>query len=238
MNLAQKQYELGFNLLMNSQRFNTTNYFRSIDTIKSRQNQYLSPRRFIIKKNLQEPFKDFFVMKSNEKFRIKIDAIQNKPVIPKLNTEYIELEQRIHNNKEKTRQLYLRAISLENEKFAKRIFAQRPRVLDTKLLEKLYKENHEKYIDILKSGNKRRLNFNGNDNTIPVRLPKIISKIDSKYKIHSKTEANLDSDNEQNDNNNSLELKDHEHKEISHQKQGHIEGQHREINNNLAETSG
>ena len=239
MNLAQKQYELGFNLLMNSQRFSTTNYFRNLDTIRSRPSQYTSPKRYIFKKTIQEPFKDYFVMKSNEQFRIRIETIQNKPVIPKLNTEYIELEERMQTNRERARQLYNRAISLENERFEKRVFNQRPRAINIKLLEKLYKEKHEKYINILKTPNKRRFNIYGNYSSLPIRLPKILNNKDNKYNkisLHSRTEANLDSDNEQN-NNNSLELKDHEHKEISHQRQGHIEGQHREFNNN-AETIG
>ena len=76
MNFAQKQYELGFRLLGNSQRFNTTNYFRSIDTAKSRPNQFpASPRKFFIKKNLQEPYKDIFVKKSNERFRLRLETL-------------------------------------------------------------------------------------------------------------------------------------------------------------------
>ena len=231
MNFAQRQYELSFNLLANSPRFSTTNYFSSIEAVKSRPFKLPSPKSFIIKQVHYEPFKDFFVIKSNEKLRLKLYSIQNKPVVPKINFEYLEIEKRIKNNRERARYLNSRALTLENEKFTNRVFSQKPRVIKTRILEKLYEENHEKYINLLKnSRNKRDSNGYGNYYSSPIKLP----KISRKNRIHSRTEANLDSDNEQSNNNNSLELKDHEHKEISHQKQGHIEGQH----NNQVETSG
>ena len=224
MKFAQKQYELNFYLLANSQRFNTTNYFRSIDTAKSRPNQFpSSPRQLFIKKNLQEPYKDIFVKKSNEQFRLRLETLQSRPVIPKLNNEYIELEKIMKNNKERSRQIYNRALSIENEKYANRVFIQKPRIITTKILEKLYEKNREKF-EKVKSPRRSNDKY-GNYNTLPVKLPRIR---DRRNTFHSKTEANLDSDNEL--NNNSLELKDHGHKEISHQKQGHIEGQHREYN--------
>ena len=139
--------------------------------------------------------------------------------MPKLNDEYIELEQRIKNNKERSRQIYNRALSLENEKFAYRVFTQKPRVIHAKFLEKLFKENQQ-----VKSPKRNSI-----DNTVykklKIKLPKISGYKDWKYSIQSRTEANLD------ENDDSLELKDHGHKDIKHQRQGHIEGQHRENNN-------
>ena len=231
MNATQKRYDQGFYILGSSQRFNTTNYFRTIDLIRSRPNQFpTSPKKYIIKSIIQEPYKDIYVIRANQKLRLKLDTIQSKPVIPKLNTEFIEIEQRMRNNKDKARELYNRALSLQNEKFIYRVFSQKPRIINTKLLEKLYEEKHDKYIEQLKSPRIRKNSYKSN--LLPVRLPKI-----SKNNIHFRTEVNLDSDNEDsNDNDNNLELKDHEHKEINHQKQGHIEGQHRN-NNYQAETS-
>jgi len=222
MNFAQKQYELGFRLLnsTNFQRFNTTNYFKSLDNAKSRPNPYPSPKKYLLRKVVQEPYKDFFVIKSNRNFRLKLNSIESKPVIPKINIEFLELGQRMKNNKEKTRELFNRAISLENERISNRIFTQKPRVLNTKLLEKLYVETHDKYIEKLKSPSITR--YKKNLHPIPITLPKLSSFKFGKYSIQSRTEANLDSDNEE-VNNNSLELKDHGHKEIYHQKQGHLE---------------
>ena len=37
----------------------------------------------------------------NKKIKIRLDNISNKPVEPILNNEYIEIEQRIKNNKER-----------------------------------------------------------------------------------------------------------------------------------------
>ena len=228
MNSTQRRYELGFNLLGNSNKFNTTNYFRTLESIRSRRNQFpSSPKKYIIKSSIQEPYKDYFVIKTNNKLRLKLETLLSKPVIPKINTKYIEIEQRLKNNKERIREIFNRNLILQNEQFVNRVFSQKPRVINTKLLEKLYEENHEKYIKLLKSPKNRKNSCNSN--LIPVRLPKI-----SKNNKHFRTEANLDSDNEDSkdsNNNNSLELKDHEHKEISHQRQGHIEGQHRYDNN-------
>lgn len=229
MNFAQRQYELGFKLLGGNDRFNSTNYFRSLEASKKRPNPFPSPRRYIIKKNLQEPFKDFFVMKSNEKFKLKIETIQNKPVIPKLNEEYLKLEQIMKNNRDRAREIYNRHLSLENEKFTFRVFTQKPRLIIHKYLEKLYGENQQ-----MKSP-KRTINKSSNMKKLKVHLPKISGYKDWRYSIHSRTEANLDDDNELG-NSNSFEFKEHGQKETKHQRQGHIEGQHRGANNNL-ETS-
>ena len=228
MNSTQRKYELGFNLLVNSKKLNTTNYFRTIETIRSRKNQFtVSPKKYIIKSSIKEPYKDYFVIQANQKLRFKIETLQRKPVIPKLNTEYSEIEQRMKNNKERIREIFNRNLLSQNEQFVNRVFSQKPRVINTILLQKLYEEKHEKYIKMLQSPKNRKNSCNSN--LVPVRLPKI-----SKNNKHYRTEANLDSDNEDSkdyNNNNSLELKDHEHKEISHQRQGHIEGQHRYDNN-------
>ena len=98
MNFAQKQYELGFRLLGNSQRFNTTNYFRSIDTAKNRPNQFpASPRKFFLKKNLQEPYKDIFVNNTSPKLKkysninIYNNIIEkNEKIIQILDKPYLE----------------------------------------------------------------------------------------------------------------------------------------------------
>ena len=138
--------------------------------------------------------------------------------MPKMNEEYIQLEQRMRNNRERTRELYNRALSLENEKFANRVFTQKPRVLNTIFLEKLHgnQRNNEQ-----ESPKKRHSIYN----SFPLKLPKISGYKDWKYTLHSRTEANLDSDNE-NSNDKFLELKDHGYREISHKKQGYIDGQH------------
>ena len=134
-------------------------------------------------------------------FRLRLNSIETKPVIPKINIDYVELGQRMRNNRERTRELYNRAISLENEKFTNRVFIQKPRVTNTKILEK----------------SPSITRYKNDFNKMPVRLPKLSTYKNGKNKVHSRTEANLDSDNDE-INDNSVELKDHVHKEISHQK--------------------
>ena len=205
MNFSQKQYELNLRLL-NTDLSDSTNYFNSLNLAKLRKNPYTSPKKYVIKHVNTEPYKDFYVIKENKKIKIRLDNISNKPVEPILNNEYIEIEQRIKNNKEKNRELYKRGLSKENEKYSSRIFTQKPRIINTELLEKLYIETHEKYIEQLKS---KKLNKNNNKATKlygKIILPKI-----SGYNVNMVS----------NENNKSKELKNHGSEEIAHQKPGH-----------------
>ena len=228
MKLSQKQYELNFNMINNSQKFDINNYFQTIEAIRNRPNQFKVPQKQIIIKRIEnEPFKNIFVIKSNRKLRLRLESIQSKPVIPQINNDYLEVMKIMRNNRERIRELNNRALTIENERFISRVFSQKPRI-NSNLLEKLYEDNHEKYNGQLQTPRYRR--NSSNTNIVPVKLPKI-----TKNNNHLKTDANINSDNE-NSKNISLELKDHGHNEISHQKQGHIEGQHRVNTNNQAET--
>ena len=205
MNFSQKQYELNLRLF-SSDLSDPSNYFNSLNLAKLRKNPYASPKKYIIKHVNTEPYKDFYVINENKKIKIRLDNISNKPVEPILNNEYIEIEQRIKNNREKNRELYKRCLSKENEKYSSRVFTQKPRVINTELLEKLYIETHEKYIEQLKP---KKVNKNNNKATRlygKIILPKI-----SGYNI------NMDL----NENN----LKNHGREEITHQKPGHSENE-------------
>ena len=190
MNFSQKQYELNLRLF-STDLSDSTNYFNSLNLAKLRKNPYTSPKKYVINEN--------------KKIKIRLDNISNKPVEPILNNEYIELEQRIKINKEKNREIYKRGLSKENEKYSSRIFSQKPRVINTELLEKLYIETHEKYIEQLKSKK-----VNKNNNKTPRLFGKIILPKISAYN-------NMDL----NENDRSKDLKNHGHKEITHQKPGH-----------------
>ena len=221
MKYAQKKYELGFNLLEGNPRSYEEEYFRSIDAIKSRPNRYIfpAPKKYYIK-NVYEPYKDLFVIQENKKLRLRLNSIENQPSLPKINKDYLELKERMRNNREKDRELYINALTLENDKIAERIFSQRPRVENPKWVEKLYEASSEH------SGGsiRRRNNENNNSNSSPLILPRISSrKIHSnkKKKSHAKTDANVNSDNEKN---NSLELREHKYNEISHQRPGNVYG--------------
>lgn len=224
MNSFQRQYESGFRLATNIQRFSSTNYFKSLDSIRKRQIQVPTPKKYIIKKFSNEPYKDFFVLRENKRLRLRLDSINEKPPAPKLNYEYIKLGEIMRNNKERNREMYQKAISLENSKYTARIREQKPIILTAKVLDKMFAE-HEKYLEMLKSPCIMRRSKDSLAKT-PIYLPKIEKRINS----HSKTEFNLDSDNEKS-HDNSMEMNDHDAKEISHQKRGHIDGANNGNNN-------
>ena len=205
MNFSQKQYELNLRLF-SSDLSDPSNYFNSLNLAKLRKNPYASPKKYVIKHVNTEPYKDFYVINENKKIKIRLDNISNKQVEPILNNEYIEIEQRIKNNKEKNRELYKRCLSKENEKYSSRVFTQKPRVINTELLEKLYIETHEKYIEQLKPKK-----VNKNNNKAKRLYGKIILPKISGYNI------NMDL----NENN----LKNHGREEIAHQKPGHSENE-------------
>ena len=221
MNSSQRFYELGFKLLSNSQRFNTANYFRSLYQAKKRESQYQSPKNSskitfnTVKKTRQEPYQDYFVINSNKKFRLKLDNIYEKPSMPKLNEEFIKLAQKLRINKDRQRELYIRAVSLENEKIAHRIYNQKPVAINVKQLEKLNAETHDKYLQIIKSPLIMRKLILSN----PVNLPKIFTpKKPKNNNAHSKTEFNLENENDDSFNN----AVEHSNKDITHQKRGHL----------------
>lgn len=231
MNAFQRQYESGFRLATNIERFSSTNYFKSLDNIRKRHIQIPTPKKYIIKKFINEPYKDFFVLRDNKRLRLKLDSINEKPPAPKLNYEYIKLGEIMKNNKDRNRELYQKAISLENSKYTARIREQKPIILTAKELGKMFSE-HERYLEMLKSPCIMRKSKDS-----PVKTPVYLPKINKRINAHSKTEFNLDSDNEKSDN--SLEMNDHNAKEISHQKRGHIEGASSGNNNQpLPEQSG
>ena len=144
MNLLQKQYELNNNILKESQRYNIENYFNTLEAIRSRPTQFITyPQKYFIKKISQEPFKDIFVIKSNRKLRLKLESIRSKPVIPQINNEFLEVEQRRKNHMEIIRELNNKALTIENERIMNRVFSQRPRIMNGRILEKIYEDNIE-----------------------------------------------------------------------------------------------
>lgn len=233
MNAFQRQYESGFRLLENVPRFSSTNYFKTLNIIKSRQNQYPT-RNFNIKREFQEPEKNYDVLKENKRLKLNIYNISHKPYIPKINTKFIKYGEFLRSNKEKNRDVYNRAISLENKKYSNRIYNQKPIIYKVKYLEKILSETHDKYLEMIRNPCLMRKSFDMKNRTL-INLPNINSKR-KRFKGHSKTEANLNVDNDQS-NNNSIEMTSHGYNDISHQKMGNVEGKHGN-NNQLNDSSG
>ena len=210
MNFSQKQYELSLKMF-NTDLADPRNYFNSLNLAKLRKNPFCSPKKYVIKHVSTEPYKDYYVINENKKIKVRLDSIGSKQVEPILNNEYIELEQRIKNNKERNRELFQRGLNRDNEKYSSRIFSQKPRVISTEILEKLYIETHDKYIEQLKGKNTSR--NKGKEQPVRIYGKIILPKI-SAYKNWN-TELNENSKSKE------KEMQTHGHKEITHQKPGH-----------------
>ena len=223
MNSTQKFYGLSFNRLLDSKRVNSYLYFKSIDNIKNRKTQYPSIDKFVMKKTIELPYKNYFIMESNKKYKNKIIEMREQPVSPKMNFLFLELEERIKSNRERIKEVNTRALSIENKKYTDRIKEQKPKVLKANYLSKLFLHNHNKYFELLLRNSKFRKKEKQNKcEKQKIELPKISDYKNHLFaKYHSKTECNFDFEHDQSKD-NSIEQKDHKHNEISHQRQGHI----------------
>ena len=225
MNTAQRLYDSGFNTITGAQQLNPFKYYSVLKLINQRRTQYPSFGKINIKRVNKIPYQDFFVIESNKKYKKKIRDMREKPVIPKINTLYLELDQRIKNNKSKIVNNKIRALTLENVKYNKRVRNQKPKLLKAEFLQKLFIENHDKYLELLLRNTRFRKKVgNSQDMKTPyVKLPNLSEYKGGLYKKHYRTEYNLDENSDS--NNNSVEQKDHKHKEISHKKGGHYDKQ-------------
>ena len=233
MNSTQKFYDLGFLTVNNSiQKINPFDYLKNLRLIQERKTQFPTFDKSIMKKMPEIPYKNHFIMESNKKYHHKIKEMRDKPVAPKINTVFIELNQKIRNYKEINKIIKSRALTLDNHNYKKRIKNQQPKLLKAEFLSKLFINNHDKYLEILLRNSKFRKKINkssiGNKNST-IKLPNISSyREDIFNKFHSRTEFNLDS--EENSKDNSIEQKDIKYIEIVHQKQGHLDN--KDENNN------
>ena len=226
MNSTQKFYDLGFLTVNNSiQNINPFDYLKNIRLIQDRKTQFPTFDKFIMKKMPEIPYKNHFVMESNKKYNLKIKEMRDKPVAPKINTVFIELDQRIKNYKEINKIIKSRALTLDNRNYKKRIKNQQPKLLKTEYLRKLFINNHDKYLEILLRNSKfrKKIDKSAIENKMsPIKLPDISTYREAVFnKFYSRTEFNLDS--EDNSKDNSIEQKDHKHIEISHQRRGQID---------------
>ena len=222
MNPFQRLYDYKSSILDYDQKVLQTEYFRIIDQIKTRPNQYaIPPEKINLKSNIYEPYKDPDVINSNKKFNLKISTIIDEPTFPKLNTEYLDMRKKLRKNKELYRDIAKIVLTNENEKFQDRVFSQKPRVENTNLLLKEY-EQAKIYKSLGRNNNGIKKYYKGNTN--PLILP-MINKQKSRNEKIFQTEINNSRSNEnEHDVKNSKELKEHKYNEISHQNQGHLQG--------------
>ena len=150
MNFTQRLYDTRLKMISSDNNLNPSYFFQSIDLIRSRKTNYPLYKLFYLKKNkLQIPYKMDYVIESNKIFTTKMDDIMNKKTKPKINNAFLELEERLINNKNKNRENIKRALTLENTKYTNRVMGQKARVLNAKYLKKLFEEKHDKYLELL-----------------------------------------------------------------------------------------
>ena len=140
-----------------------------------------------------------------------------KKVTPKINNVFIELEERLLNNKKKNRDNRIRALTLENEKYNNRIMTQKAKILNAKYLRELYAKNHDKYLEILSRPTMLRNKKNKKEKSMKyrMRLPSI-----TKYSNWYDNRLRLKTDNDEASKDNTLELNEHKRNEIAHKKPG------------------
>ena len=232
MNSLQKKYELNCRLLNQNQR--VSEYYRYLEQIRLKPNNFsINYDPVVMKKIIYIPYKDPNVIRSNIRMISKLNNIIDEPVIPKLNNEYLEVKELIKNNKDRYRDFQERSLSIENINYKERVFNQKPRVEEAKKLKQLYEETHEKYLRILK--NSRTKNYENeyrkfSHNNSRLVLPPINSVSVSKEPSEKifQTEVISKYDNDDYDNKSeeieSVKMNEHKYSEISHQRQGHIDG--------------
>ena len=153
-----------------------------------------------------------------------------EPTFPKLNTEYLEMRKKLKMNRDTYWDISKRVLTEENEKFQDRIFNQKPRIESTELLLKDYERslvyknigrNRSRGIKRYFKEKSQQLilpSINKNKNKNKIRFDKIF-----KTEIENSNNSKDSIEKEQN-NNNDVKLNEHKYDEISHQKQGHLEG--------------
>ena len=227
MNFIQRLYDTRLKMISSDNNLNPSYFFQSIDLIRSRKTNYPLYKLFYLKKNKpQIPYKMNYVIESNKIFTTKMEDIMNKKAKPKINNAFLELEERLINNKKKNRENNKRALTLENEKYTNRVMGQKARVLNAKYLRKLFAENHDKYMELLsrpmRLKNNKKMNRTMNFKT---HLPKISSTVTegfySKAKFKNENSNLLSSTNEQSKD-NSIELTEQRRDEMIHNRPGHI----------------
>ena len=221
MNITQRLYDNQVKMITND--INPSFFYKSIGLINSRKTIYLLYKTFYLKKKPRIPYQTNYVIENNKRFSSKMDDIMNKKVTPKINNIFLELEERIKINKKKNRENKIRALTIENEKYTNRVMEQKARVLNAKYLNKLYTENHDKYLELLLRPMKIRANKmkkNQKSYNFRTRLPNISQTSTDGFYSKGRYKTDISSTNEQS-NENSLELKEHKRHEIIHGRPNH-----------------
>ncbi len=228
MNSTQKNYEIQSRMFNSTQKLNVSQYYKYLYQIRAKPSQYSFPlEKISIKKNIYEPFKDPLVIESNKKHKLKLYNILEEPTFPKLNYVYLDVREKLRNNKERYKKIAERALSVENSKYQENIFNQSPRIEDIRYYKKLPVHIPKRSFKFLRNSRTKEYQIDlkkivgKNQDLI---LPGIIGNKNPKHEKLFQTEINT---NQNSVNESSIEksekLNEHKHEEISHKKQGYIE---------------
>ena len=227
MNFTQRLYDTRLKMFPSDNNLNPSSFFQSIDLIRARKTNYPLYQIYYLRRTKpQIPYKMDYVIENNKIFTTKMDDIMNKKTKPKINNAFLELEERLINNKKKNRENQKRSLTLENTKYTNRVMGQKARVLNAKYLRKFFAENHDKYLELL--SRPMRLKNNKKMSRIinfKTRLPKISSTVTEGFysKARFKTDnSNLLSSTNEQSKDNSLELTEQRRDEMIHNRPGHI----------------
>ena len=230
MKALQKQYELRNKMFAKEQKIDISEYFKFIEQVRKRPNQYsIEIERPVMKKVIYEPFKDPFVIASNERHKLRLYNIINEPALPRLNNIYLEVKETLKHNKEKRREFYKREIDLENSKFVERIFNQKGRVDEIKGLN--LSPRNIRYSNSLKVSKSK--DYESDYSNFTKKQKKLIlpdingqrPRRDSEQLFQTEVSPNrIKKLTNNHPTENGEKMKDHNYNEILHHKQGHING--------------
>ena len=227
MNSTQKNYEIQSRMLNSTQKIGISQYFEYLYRIRSKPSQYSFPRENIsIKKTIYEPFKDPFIIESNKKHKLKIYSILDEPPLPKLNYVYLDVRERLKNNKQIYKKIAERALSVENSKYQESIFNQNSRIEEIRKYKKLPVHIGKRALKIMRNSQTKEFQVDYKKyfgKKKDLRLPDININKNTKHEKLFQTEINIDQNSVNEPSiENSEKLKEHKYEDISHQKQGHL----------------
>ena len=101
MNINQRLYDTRLKMITSDIYADPFYFLKNIDLIRARKTMYPMYKIFYLKKKTQIPYKMNYVMENNKRFTERMGGIMNKKVSPKINNVFLELEERLKNNKQR-----------------------------------------------------------------------------------------------------------------------------------------
>ena len=134
-------------------------------------------KKYILKKlKNYNSYTNFLISKEKNYLSNKIKTVRKKPVKPKINLLFIEVETKLLDYKNRIRKIQERVVSYENQKYKQRIFTKPALFCSTYYFGKEFRKEHDKLI-----GNIYKREQNNILPKINNKLKKIKSAIELEY---------------------------------------------------------